>query len=97
MHTSWHLAVRLSRAASGFEGAPRTVRLSGSVDPCVVFRDAGPGSRERAVILLQDFAARAGIDVRDSVEDEGGATEGSVGALAFVPYGHMRRDLLFLQ
>src|SRR6266404_135856 len=59
--------------------------------------DASPGSSERPVILLQVLSARTGIGVRDGIEDEVGATEGSVGALALVPYGHMRCDLFFLQ
>src|SRR5947207_9055807 len=97
MHASRHLAAWLSGTASGLEGARRTVGLPGSVDPRVVLCDPGPRHRERPLILLQNFTARAGVGVGNRVEDEVGATEGAVGALALVPHGHMRRDILFLR
>jgi hypothetical protein len=53
----------------------------------VVLCDSCPGSCERSVILLQNFTARTSIGVRDSIKNELGATESSVGALALVPYG----------
>ena len=47
-------------------------------------------------VLLQGFAARAGVGVRRGIEDKLGATEAPVGTLALVPHRHMRSDALLL-
>src|SRR5947209_5928011 len=96
MHASRHLAARLSGTASGLEGAGLTVGLAGSVEPHVVFGHAGPRDGERPAVLLQGFTSWTGVAVRAGIKDEVGAAEGSVSALALVPYRHMRRDVLFL-
>src|ERR1700693_5661770 len=96
MHASRHLAARLSRTASGLEGAGLTVELAGSVEPHVVFGPPGPRDGERPAVLLKGFASGTWFGVRAGIKDEVRAAEGSVSALALVPHRYMRRDVLFL-
>src|ERR1700687_1075904 len=96
MHASRHLAAGVSGTASGLEGAGLTVGLAGSVEPHVVFGHAGPRDGERPAVLVRGFTSGAGVGVRAGIKDEVGAAEGSVSALALVPYRDMRRDVLFL-
>src|SRR5260370_9357819 len=96
MHASRYLAARGSRTASGIEGARLTVGLAGSVGAHVVFGHAGPRDGEGRAVLLKGFTPWTGVGVRAGIKDEVGAAEGSVSALALVPYRYMRRDVLFL-
>lgn len=94
MHAAYHLAHGLTRTALLLQRAGPAVFRAGAIDTRISLGHASAFLAVSATELNKAHSAWAGECVRGSIEGKVGSAEGAVFALASLPHGHVRRDVL---